>query len=123
MILGFKGCSYFAGNVTGSSTSYKQKNSQASDALTFTLFATIQIQAMDIIPIQFDHEGKIFQGKFHKMNGDNGTVWYNLYIDEFLYGQLFQSKEKGWIFQSNRGLFEEQKYVDLFVATIQAWRN
>jgi hypothetical protein len=78
---------------------------------------------MDVIPIQFEYEGKIFYGKFHKMTADNSSVWYNLYVDEHLYGQLFQSKEKSWIFQSNRGLFEEKKYLDLFVATIQAWRN
>lgn len=78
---------------------------------------------MDAIPIKFEYEGTVFYGKFQKMTGDNSSVWYNLFIDEYLYGQLFQSKENGWIFQSNRGLFEEKKYVDLFVAAIQAWRN
>ena len=78
---------------------------------------------MDAIPIRFEYEGAIFQGKLKKVTGENGSVWYNLYIDEYLYGQLFNSEEKGWIFQSNRGLFEEQQYVDLFLSAIQAWNN
>ena len=78
---------------------------------------------MDVIPITFKYDDTLFTGKFHTIVGEDGAVWYNLFIGNYLYGQLFNTQERGWIFQSNRGMFEEQHYVDLFVSTIKAWKN
>ena len=78
---------------------------------------------MEIIPIVFEYQGTEFNGKLHKITGEQGAVWYSLFIGEYLYGQLFNSEQKGWVFQSNRGMFEEKQFVDLFVSAIQAWKN
>lgn len=78
---------------------------------------------MDTIAIIFRYENITVKGRFIKTTAEDGTVSYDLYIGNYLYGRLFNTGKKGWIFSSDRGLFEEKQYVDLFVSTIEAWKN
>lgn len=58
------------------------------------------------IPIQFEYEGKHYEGNFTSCFAAGGNVWH-LMIDNYFYGQLIHSEPFGWAFYNNEGSMKE----------------
>jgi hypothetical protein len=56
--------------------------------------------SMKKIPIQFDYNGKRYEGHFSEVSGASANTWH-LTIDNYYKGQLLHTNN-GWAFYNNK---------------------
>jgi hypothetical protein len=56
---------------------------------------------MKKIPIQFDYNGKHYEGDFSEVSGAAAKSWH-LMVDNYYKGQLIFSETYGWAFHNNK---------------------
>jgi hypothetical protein len=74
--------------------------------------------AIDRIPVEFEYEGKVYQGVLTPVNGMAAQVWF-LMVDKFYWGDLMYTDNIGWRFHEQKPRVAHLE--DYFVSVVLAW--